>query len=203
MSKKKTNSSSIGSSGIENSFYFFINILVSILLFFAIINSIYSAATVPFKNYEVLTKWEKTNGIVENHYYDGDTLFMYIFNVYSFIIQTTNAFSDGYFDKEDNIFSYEIVKYKVNNEEFNGRSTNSYLFNFDINKNVDIYYNPIKKEEIIISTPYRLYFEPIFDLIYIYLIFKLIILFFKSKNKDKTNINNSLESKIEKNKLKE
>lgn len=198
MSKKKTSSSSIGSSGIEDVFYFFINIFISILLFFAILNSVVSCIKSPFKSYEILTKWEKTTGVIDSHYYDNENLFMDIYNIYSFIFQTTSAFSNGYFIKEQNIFSYERVKYHIYKEEIIGTSTNSYLFNFDINKNVDIYYNTLKPEEIIINTPYRLYIEPILDYIYLYLLLKIVIFFFKSKKKNKINVNDSLESKIKK-----
>lgn len=179
MSKKN-----IGSSSNDSSFDFFINLFISILLFFAILFSVVSAIKVPFKNYEILTKWEKSTGVVYNHYYDNETLFMYVVNIYSFLIQTTSAFTDSYFDKEENLFSSEMVKYKVNEEEIIGRSINSYLFNFDINKNVEIYYNPLKKEEIIINTTYRLYVEPILDLIYVLFILKIVLIFFNSKNKE-------------------
>lgn len=156
-------------------------LLVIICVFVCVIMySAYSAATVPIKNYEVLTKWEKTNGVVEGHYYDHNTFFMSIVNIVSTSTDSSLSYSDRKLNQSHNLFSYEKIKYKVNNEEVFGMSTNSYLFNFDINKNVDIYYNPLNPKEVIVNTPYRLYIEPLFDLIYVFSVLWLIYKYFMS-----------------------
>lgn len=181
MSKKNINTTSTDSFSI-------IELIIKIFLFIAILFYIYNNFKTPFINYSIINNWEKTNGVIYDKYSDNNNIIIKLFDLLYklYYIKEGQAYILDLNESSSNPYSREIVKYEINKEELIGKSIHSYLFNFNKDEKVVIYYNPKNTNEIMINTKYRLYIDPIVGYIINFLLIYIFLLLFFKENKSKT-----------------
>lgn len=180
MSKKNIN------TNLTNSFSI-LELIIKMFLFIAILFYMFNNFKTPIINYLIINNWEKTNGVIYDKYSDNNNIIIKLFDLLYKLdyIKEGKGYVLDLNESESNPYSREIVKYEINKEELIGKSIHSYLFNFNKDEKVVIYYNPKNTNEIMINTKYRLYIDPIIGYIINFLLIYFFLLLFFRENKSK------------------
>lgn len=157
---------------------FFIILLLSITIFIKCIINVYDGIIIPFT-------WEKEKGVVVNIQTTGASTYQKFEN---FILDLADIIDGNVLAKKHTSSNkLEVVEFITKEEKkYQFISNENYLFNFEINDKVNIYYNEELKK-VKIDSFYRTFFVPFINLLIIITLFLFGIKIYRKDKIEKLN----------------